>query len=264
VRPARNLFLLSALLVLPAVLAPAASSGKLADSAPADQYFGKIKLSFLGINNTFKDTAISAGDHTTDPALASKVDFAIDALNDWQRKFPRDPQLARTYFLAQLTLKKLWIEKYQDKAWSYMRHIVIAYPTTFYARTIKADIARGFTRHFFAAAVPCDAAATPTPSVTTNNGKYKTVVETPPCITPSPSPSPSIEPSAMPSAEPGLPAPASSASPAAPAPSASPAAPAPSASPAAPAPSAPPAASTPSAPATPVSSTVPATPASSM
>jgi hypothetical protein len=250
--------LLSALFVLPAVLAPAASSGKLTDSAPADQYFGKIKLSFLGINNTFKDTAISAGDHTTDPALANKVDFAIDALNDWQRKFPRDPQLARTYFLAQLTLKKLWIEKYQDKAWSYMQHIVVAYPTTFYGKTIKADIARGFTRHFFAAAVPCDASATPAPSVTTNNGKYKTVVETPPCITPSPSPSPSNEPSAMPSGEPGLPAP--SASPASPAPSASPVAPAPSASPASPAPSAPAS----SAPATPVSSSMPATPASSM
>jgi hypothetical protein len=177
--------------------------------APADQYFGKLKLSFLGINNTFRDAGISAAEHTTDPAIASKVDFAIDALNDWQKQFPRDPQLSRTYFLAQITLKKIWIRKYQDKAWSYMQHILVAYPTTFYGRTVKADIARGWTSHYYAAAVPCDAAATPAPNVTTNNGKYKTIVETPPCIapSPSPSPSPSLEPSAMPSGVPGSPSP---------------------------------------------------------
>ncbi len=174
--------------------------------APADEYFGKLKLSFLGINNTFRDTSISAGAHTTDAALARKIDFAIDALNDWQRKFPHDPQLARTYFLAQITLKKLWLEPYQDKAWAYMQHIVAAYPATFYGRTVKADIARGFTRHYYAPAVPCDAAATPAPSVTTDNGKYKTTIETPPCVTPSPSPSPSPEPTLAPAA-PLVPAP---------------------------------------------------------
>ena len=172
---------------------PSAPPARLAKMAPADEYFGKLKLSFLGINNTFRDTAISAGAHTTDPALASKLDFAIDALNDWQRKFPHDPQLARTYFLAQITLKKFWIQKYQDKAWSYMQHILVEYPATFYGKAIKADLARGFTRHYYAPAVPCDASATPAPSVTTDNGKYKTVVETAPCITPSPSPSPSPE-----------------------------------------------------------------------
>jgi hypothetical protein len=183
----------------------AASSGTLSNSAPADEYFGKLKLSFLGIDNTFKDVAISAGDRTTDPALTSKIDFAIDALDDWRIKYPRDPQVARAYFLAQLALKKIWIEKYQDKAWSYMQHIVAAYPTTFYGRTIKADIARGFTRHFYAAAVPCDTAATPPPSVASDNGKYKTIVETPACITPGPAPAPSAAPSAVPSLAPAAP-----------------------------------------------------------
>ena len=212
----RNLLIVTALLALLSAIAPAAPSAKLKAMAPADQYFGKLKLSFLGINNTFRDAGISAADHTTDPAIVSKVDFAIDALNDWQKKFPQDPQLSRTYFLAQLTLKKIWIQKYQDKAWSYMQHILVAYPATFYGKTVKAEIARGFTRHYYAVAVPCDASATPAPSVTTDNGKYKTVVETPPCITPSPSPSPSIEPtpsleapvpSALPSGVPAVPSP---------------------------------------------------------
>ena len=38
------------------------------NSAPADEYFGRMKLSYLGMNNTFRDSAISSGDHTTDAA----------------------------------------------------------------------------------------------------------------------------------------------------------------------------------------------------
>ncbi|GAC1548851.1 MAG: hypothetical protein NVS2B17_33650 [Candidatus Velthaea sp.] len=32
----------------------------MADRAPADRYFGKMKMSFLGINNTFRDATILA------------------------------------------------------------------------------------------------------------------------------------------------------------------------------------------------------------
>ena len=31
-------------------------------SAPGDEYFGRMKISYLGIDNTYKDGAISAGD----------------------------------------------------------------------------------------------------------------------------------------------------------------------------------------------------------
>ena len=37
------------------------------DSAPGDEYFGRMKISYLGIDNTYKDGAISAGAYTTDP-----------------------------------------------------------------------------------------------------------------------------------------------------------------------------------------------------
>ncbi|MBV8596690.1 MAG: hypothetical protein JOZ50_10645, partial [Candidatus Eremiobacteraeota bacterium] len=53
-------------------------------SAPADEYFGKMKLSFLGIDNTFRDQSIRAGAHTTDQSVISKLDFAADSLRDWQ------------------------------------------------------------------------------------------------------------------------------------------------------------------------------------
>ena len=144
-----------ALCFVAAAWACAAAAQSVKGMAPGDQYFGRLKLSFLGINNTFKDSGIRAGAHTVDPDIQTKVDSAIDALNDWQRQFPNDPQLARSYFLAQQTLKKIWVKQYQEKAWAYMQHIVAQYPSTFYGKTIKAEIAKGFTQHYFATAEPC-------------------------------------------------------------------------------------------------------------
>ncbi|HXN09241.1 MAG TPA: hypothetical protein VN860_06230, partial [Candidatus Acidoferrales bacterium] len=72
---------------------------KMKHSAPADEYFGKMKLSFLGINNTFRDQAVRAGDHTVDGSVISRVELANDSLRDWRRKYPLDPQLARSLFL---------------------------------------------------------------------------------------------------------------------------------------------------------------------
>lgn len=142
-------------------------------------------MSYLGINNTFKDAAISAGSYTTSSAIVNKVDFAMEALNDWQSQFPRDPQLARSYFLGQIILKKIWIKKYQDKAWAYMQFILAKYPQTFFGKTVKADLANGFTQHYFAEPAPCGGAAKPAgPAPPVNNGKYKVVVETPPCVPP--------------------------------------------------------------------------------
>src|ERR1700752_7553 len=69
-------------------------------SAPGDEYFGKMKMSYLGINNTYKDEAIRAGDFTTDSNLINKVNLADDALDSWSAKYPYDPALARSFYLA--------------------------------------------------------------------------------------------------------------------------------------------------------------------
>jgi len=52
-------------------------------SAPGDEYFGRMKMSYLGIDNTFKDGSISAGAYTTDPRVIAKLMFADDALERW-------------------------------------------------------------------------------------------------------------------------------------------------------------------------------------
>jgi hypothetical protein len=70
--------------------------------APADEYFGRMKLSILGIGNILHDTKLR---EAYDPAHAAdnytKLSFAEDALEDWATKYPQDNWLpAKAYFMS--------------------------------------------------------------------------------------------------------------------------------------------------------------------
>jgi hypothetical protein len=170
-----------------------------------------MKLSFLGINNTFHDATITAGDHTVDPAVVSKVEIADEALRDWESHFPHDPQLARTYFLAIRANGKVWLKPNQEAAWGYMNRITRLFPTSYFGKLIKADLAKGFTEHYYADPVPCPTpmptatpspAATPTPVVVASkapNAPRGRLKATP---TPAPTATPTPEPTATPSPAP--------------------------------------------------------------
>ena len=186
------------------------------NSAPGDEYFGRMKISYLGIDNTFKDGVISAGGYTTDDHLISKLMFADEALQRWASKYPGDPQLARSYFLGVQVFRKVYTEPGQQVAWHYMQVLVTKYPKTFFGKTMKASLAKGFTEHWFADALPCptplpkgavpektpSATATPSPAP----GQPAVEIIEPPCIKPTPTPSPepsgSLAPTAKPSSKP--------------------------------------------------------------
>jgi hypothetical protein len=169
------------------------------DSAPGDEYFGRMKMSYLGINNTFHDDAIRAGAYTTDSKLIGALNWADDALTTWARKYPNDPQLARSYFLGFEVYRKVWTQDGQQRAWRYANLVVEKWPNSYFGKILKKDLSVGFTEHYFALAVPCNqlAGATPTPAPTATPGGVPHVQVLPaPCIvvTPSPSPAPSISP----------------------------------------------------------------------
>jgi TolA-binding protein len=72
--------------------------------APADEYFGRQKISSLGIDNMIRDTETREG---FDPALASRLYNALqpaeEALQDWTRKYPQDSWIPkRAYLLSHL------------------------------------------------------------------------------------------------------------------------------------------------------------------
>ena len=201
------------------------------NSAPADAYFGRMKMSYLGMNNTFHDTAIQSGEHTTDPAIIARASFAEDALADWGAKYPRDPQLARTYFLAFAVERKIWVKANQDRAWVYLNRLVHDFPASYFGKLLKRDLALGFTEHYYALPAPCappaspsaganaDASPAPAPSAsptpaatpTPSKGGLHVQVIDQPCVPP-PTPSPSPSPSPSPAASPEPPAPSPEAS----------------------------------------------------
>ena len=208
-------------------------------SAPGDEYFGRMKMSYLGINNTFHDELIRAGAYTTDPGLVAKIEFADEALVSWAKKYPNDPQLARSYFLAFQMYRKVWVQRYQDKAWDYAHIVVRKWPSSFFGKTLKKDLQIGFTEHYFAVPVACpempevDASATPNKHATPTPSPTPTPEPTPtpspapgrppaqvlpvPCFTPSPAPTiaPVVAPSGTPAPVPSgslLPSPAASGS----------------------------------------------------
>jgi hypothetical protein len=172
-------------------------------SAPADEYFGRMKMSYLGMNNTFRDAAITAGDHTTDPAIVAKVALAEDALEAWSRKYPRDPQLARTYYLATQVDRKIWIKGNQEQAWIYLNRIAKVFPTTYFGKTVKRNLAVGFTEHYYADPVPCATPApTPTPTLVPTAAPSPSPTAKSRRATPSPSPTPTPSPTPSPSPSP--------------------------------------------------------------
>ncbi len=75
-----------------------------ANLAPADRYFGRLKMSILGVRNALKDLAARADAHPEDAEhVYHKAVLVEDALHDWQKHFPRDPWIPRyAYSLAQL------------------------------------------------------------------------------------------------------------------------------------------------------------------
>ncbi len=64
--------------------------------APADEYFGRYRLSVLGIANVLRqaDERLAEGANTVsleDGPLA----LAVDAIHDWEAHYPNDPGIAR-------------------------------------------------------------------------------------------------------------------------------------------------------------------------
>ncbi len=151
-------------------------------------------MSYLGIDNTYKDASISAGAYTTDPRIISKLDFATEALQRWAAKYPNDPQLPRSYFLGIQVLRKVYTQPEQDMAWDFMQILVTRYGGTYFGKTMKASLSHGFTEHWFALAQICPTAlplgvgvmpevtpdVTPTPSPAP--GRPAVALITPPCV----------------------------------------------------------------------------------
>ncbi len=93
----RFIALAAAFTLVPLCAAPAFAdeSAHASASAPADEYFGPLHLSVLGIANTLRtaterERANAAGDAFAAIATVER------SVRDWENQYPRDPWLARS------------------------------------------------------------------------------------------------------------------------------------------------------------------------
>jgi hypothetical protein len=122
-------------LVLAISFAAPAFAESASNLAPADRYFGRLKMSILGVRNSLKDLAARADTHPEDAEhIFDKAVLVEDALRDWHAHFPRDPWIPRyAYSLAQL-YGKLDYEDARIRHNDTLDWLVATFPNSEYAQ----------------------------------------------------------------------------------------------------------------------------------
>ena len=73
-----------------------AHAATMRDLAPADEYFGQLRMSVLGIRNELNtlERRATSGDRNV-ASMSGKLALVDDAMRDWRRRYPRDTWLPR-------------------------------------------------------------------------------------------------------------------------------------------------------------------------
>ena len=126
--------LLFALLIACAFTAPVIADTA-ANLAPADRYFGHLKMSILGMRNSLKDLSARADANPNEAEhIYDKAVLVEDALRDWQAHFPRDPWIPKyAYALAQL-YGKLDLDDARVRKNDTLDWLIASYPQSQYAQ----------------------------------------------------------------------------------------------------------------------------------
>ena len=75
---------------------PATIASQISRLAPADEYFGRLKMSILGIRNRITELENESSDPALNNAsIAWKMSMVEDAIADWKSKYPDDPWIPR-------------------------------------------------------------------------------------------------------------------------------------------------------------------------
>jgi hypothetical protein len=85
--------------------------------APADEYFGPLKMSILGIRNTTKDLGLRYDvNHDIASQTLASAALTESSIKDWERKYPRDGGIARAVYYLQRLYDKVLTEQGRAKA----------------------------------------------------------------------------------------------------------------------------------------------------
>ena len=136
--------------------------------APADEYFGKLKMSILGIRNTIKDQGLKV-DYEPEkaPSTFGAIALTEDAIHDWQRKYPCDGWIPGTLYALQHFYGKIHTDdgvKHVHATFAWLRH---DFPRSSFVAVARREDGQASVAPPAppVAAIPPGAASTPGPGV---------------------------------------------------------------------------------------------------
>jgi hypothetical protein len=112
--------------------------------APADEYFGPLKMSVLGVQNSLRDEsarldASSAGD--PDSAF-QHVTLVEASVRDWAAKYPGDTWLPRTLLALERLYAKIESDRSRQHASEVASWLIDRYPASPETTRLRAEFAR--------------------------------------------------------------------------------------------------------------------------
>jgi hypothetical protein len=112
--------------------------------APADEYFGRLGMSVLGVRSKVKDLGLDADYHPEhDRAILNNALWVEDAMRDWAKKYPFDRWLPRYAFALEQMYEEIPGYAAHKRAVKQISYITAYFPQTFYARIGRAKLAQG-------------------------------------------------------------------------------------------------------------------------
>jgi hypothetical protein len=112
--------------------------------APADEYFGRLGMSILGVRNKVKDLGLDADTHPEhDRNVLNAALFVEDAMRDWAKKYPFDHWLPRYAFALEQMYEEIPGDTAHKRALKQLAYITAYFPQTVYGKVGRAKIAMG-------------------------------------------------------------------------------------------------------------------------
>ena len=112
--------------------------------APADEYFGPLKMSVLGIRNTLRDESVRLGSEARpEPAAAyAHANLVERSVLDWQSKYPADRWLPRMVFALQHLYAQIPSASSRRHAAEVAAWLISRYPRSGEAAQMRRELAQ--------------------------------------------------------------------------------------------------------------------------
>lgn len=112
--------------------------------APADEYFGRLKMSILGVRNKVKELGLDADAHPDrERTILGNATWVEDAMRDWAKKYPYDRWLPRYAYALEEMYERLPGSEAHRRAVRQVAYLTAYFPQTVYGRVGRAKYALG-------------------------------------------------------------------------------------------------------------------------